>query len=113
LSSALCAPLEHDGVLLGVLTLGAPPEERFGDNELELVRRLCPRVAAAVSRARRFEAAVMLVDHVDPFADEVRSVSHAIRQATAALRDEHNPSRRQALLDIVDAGASRLLSFAE
>jgi GAF domain-containing protein len=111
LSSALCAPLEHDGVLLGVVTLGAPPNIRFGDVELEIVRRFAPRAAAAISRARRFEAAVLLVDSAgDPLTEEVRRVSAAIRQAVAALRDEADPRRRLELLDVVEGGAARLLA---
>lgn len=111
LSSALCAPLEHDGVLLGVLTLGAPPSERFTDAELEIVRRFAPRAAAAIARARRFEAAVLLVDSAgDPLTEEIRRVSAAIRTAASALRDEADPRRRLELLDVVEGGATRLLA---
>ncbi|HEY7133618.1 MAG TPA: GAF domain-containing protein [Acidimicrobiia bacterium] len=111
LSSALCAPLEHEGVLLGVVTLGAPPNVRFGDTELEIVRRFAPRAAAAIARARRFEAAVLLLDSTgDPRTEEIRRISNAIRQAASALRDEGDPRRRLELLDVVEGGAVRLLA---
>lgn len=111
ITSVVCAPLEHDGVLLGVLTLGAPPTEHFGEDELALVRHFASRAADAIARARRFEAAVLMVDHpTDLLTDEVRSVSGAIRDVVAALRDDGvAPQDRLALLEALDVNAQRLL----
>ncbi|HZR15351.1 MAG TPA: GAF domain-containing protein [Acidimicrobiia bacterium] len=110
-SSVVCAPLVHADVLLGVLTLGAPPTERFGDDDLALVRQFAGRAADVIARARRFEAAVLMVDKpTDLLADEVRSASSAIRDVVAALRDDAvAPQDRLALLAALDANAQRLL----
>jgi GAF domain-containing protein len=111
LTSVMCAPLEHDGRLLGVMTFGAPPSERFADDALEVMRRFAPRAAAAIARARRYEAAVSLVDsRGDPLAEEIRTVSATIRAAASELRSDLAPERRAALLDIVESGAGRLLA---
>jgi GAF domain-containing protein len=110
LTSVMCAPLEHEGKLLGVMTFGAPPSEHFDDDALDLMRRFAPRAAASISRARRYEAAVSLVDsRGDPLADEVRTVSATIQAAAWELRADLPLARRLALLDVVEAGANRLL----
>ncbi len=111
LTSVLCAPLEHEGSLMGVMTFGAAPSERFDDAALDLMRRFAPRVAAAVDRARRYEATVSLLDSLgDPLAYEVRSVSATIAAAAAELRSDLPAERRQALLDVVESAAGRLLA---
>jgi GAF domain-containing protein len=110
LTSVMCAPLEHDGTLLGVMTFGAPPSERFDDGALDVVRRFAPRAASSIARARRYEAAVALVDsRGDPLAEEVRTVSATIRAAASELRSEVSPQRRLVLLAVVESGAARLL----
>ncbi|MBV8950605.1 MAG: GAF domain-containing protein [Actinobacteria bacterium] len=112
-TSVICAPLEHAGALLGVITFGAAPTERFGEDAFDLVRRFVPGVAAAVSRARRYEAAVSLIDtRDDPLTEEVRSVSLAIRSAAEELRSDPPAPRRDELLDALEAGARRLLVAA-
>jgi hypothetical protein len=110
LTSVMCVPLEHDGKLLGVMTFGAPPSEHFDDAALDLMRRFAPRAAASIWRARRYEAAVSLVDsRGDPLAEEVRTVSATIQAAASELRSDLPLARRLALLDVVEAGANRLL----
>lgn len=113
-TSVMCAPLEHDGTLFGVITFGAPPSERFDEDALELLRRFVPRVAAAVARARRFEAAVSLLEpRIDagsgPLVEEVRAIAAAIRSAACELRSDPPPHCRRELLDTVEWGANRLL----
>lgn len=111
LTSVLCAPLQHEGRLLGVMTFGAPPSEHFGDASLDVMGRFARRVATAIDRARRYEAAVSLLDsRGDPLAHEVRTVSATIAAAAAELRFDLPAERRRALLDVVESGAGRLLA---
>jgi hypothetical protein len=53
---------------------------------------------------------VSLVDsRGDPLAEEVRTVSATIQAAASELRSDLPLARRLALLDVVEAGANRLL----
>lgn len=60
--SVLCVPLVHDDELLGLITLGATAAERFDDDDAALLSRFAAPAANAISNARRYEAAVFLLD---------------------------------------------------
>ncbi|MGZ4735187.1 MAG: GAF domain-containing protein [Acidimicrobiia bacterium] len=60
--SVLCVPLVHDEQLLGLITLGASAADRFDDEDAALIGRFARPAANAISNARRYEAAVFLLD---------------------------------------------------
>jgi hypothetical protein len=60
--SVLCVPLVRDGHLLGLITLGAGAADRFTDDDAALLGRFATPAANAIANARRYEAAVFLLD---------------------------------------------------
>jgi hypothetical protein len=59
---AIAVPLVHEGSLLAVLSVGQPPDGRFSDESVTLLERFAASAATAVANARRYEAAVFLLD---------------------------------------------------
>lgn len=59
---ALAVPLLHDRRLLAVLSIGQAPDARFSDEAAALLERFAGPAATALANARRYEAAVFLLD---------------------------------------------------
>lgn len=60
--STMGVPLHGDGELLGVLVLTVELPVRLGDESRALLRRFTGAAARAITNARRYEAAVFLLD---------------------------------------------------
>lgn len=59
---AIGAPLIHDGTLIAVLSVAQSPTGRFSDEAGALLERFAGSAATALANARRYEAAVFLLD---------------------------------------------------
>jgi GAF domain-containing protein len=59
---AIAVPLVHDGDLLAVLSVGHHPGARFADEAAALLTRFAASAATAIANARRYEAAIFLLD---------------------------------------------------
>lgn len=59
---ALAVPLVHGGALIAVLSVAQPPTGRFSDEAGALLARFAESAATALANARRYEAAVFLLD---------------------------------------------------
>jgi signal transduction histidine kinase len=102
MKTQIAVPLEMQGNILGVLSLESDDEQRFGEAEIEFIKRLAARAAVALDNARLYRMS-------EKRADEASSLYSASRTIYGTLeRDQLLPRITQAAALVIGVTGSIL-----
>jgi DNA-binding PucR family transcriptional regulator len=103
--SAMLAPLEHHGDVIGVLSVQSLQRRKFSHREQTVLQLLANQAATAIEKARLY---ALERGHVD----ELRAMVERINSQNAIMRRSHDAHERLTQVALEGRGADALVSTA-